>query len=197
MSELEPNDQTTITSDDSTEAEAEGGAGGVEASAGEQEAESTVVVESELEIALAERSKFREQLLRTAADFENFRKRSRKDVEDAESRAKEGVLRETISIIDNLERAVAASANATDVQAVADGVRLVLKSFDDIAQRIGLTRIAALGERFDPALHDAVQQVESVELEPGTVMTEIVPGYRLGARLLRPAMVVVAKAPLN
>lgn len=157
----------------------------------------TTVVDNELETVTAERNKFREQLLRTAADFENFRKRSRKDLEDAESRAKESVLRETLSIIDNLERAVAASANATDAQAVADGVRLVLKSFDDIAQRIGLERVVSVGQRFDPSVHDAVQQVESIDLEPGTVVTEVVAGYRLGTRLLRPAMVVVAKAPTN
>jgi molecular chaperone GrpE len=188
VSELEPNENND-TAGEAPEASEAGDA--------PAEAESTVVVDSELETVTAERNKLKDQLLRTAADFENYRKRARKDLEDAEMRAKESVLRETLTVIDNLERAVAASANATDAQAVADGVRLVLKSFDDIASRIGLERVPAAGLRFDPSLHDAVSQVESLDLEPGTVVTEVLPGYRLGARLLRPAMVVVAKAPTN
>jgi len=147
--------------------------------------------------AIAERDKLKDQLLRTAADFENFRRRARKDVEDVERRAKENVLGEVLSIIDNLERAVAAADSAVDVQAVASGVKLVLKSFEDVAQRIGLERITVVGERFDPNLHDAVQQVESAEHEPGTVMTEVLAGYRLGPKLLRPALVVVSKQAAN
>jgi len=147
--------------------------------------------------AIAERDKLKDQLLRTAADFENFRRRARKDIEDVERRAKENVLGEVLSIIDNLERAVAAADSAVDVQAVASGVKLVLKSFEDVAQRIGLERITVVGERFDPNLHDAVQQVESAEHEPGTVMTEVLAGYRLGPKLLRPALVVVSKQAAN
>lgn len=143
----------------------------------------------------AERDKLKDQLLRTAADFENYRRRARKDVEDAERRAREDVLRDMLQLVDNLERAVQASESATDVAAVADGVRLVLRSFDDIAQRLGLERLQSVGERFDPNLHDAVQQVESAEHEPGTVITEVLGGYRAGNKLLRPALVVVAKAP--
>lgn len=145
----------------------------------------------------AERDKLKDQLLRTAADFENFRKRARKDQEDGERRAKESVLGEVLTVIDNLERAVAAADTALDAQAVASGVKLVLKSFEDVASRIGLERVVALGQRFDPSLHDAVQQVETAEFEPGTVMTEIVAGYRLGPKLLRPALVVVAKQAPN
>ena len=151
----------------------------------------------ELAAAIAERDKLKDQLLRTAADFDNFRKRARKDLEDVERRAKENVLSEVLSVIDNLERAVAASESATDAQAVASGVKLVLKSFEDVAQRIGLERVSALGQKFDPNLHDAVQQVETAEHEPGTVMTEVLPGYRLGPKLLRAALVVVAKQAPN
>lgn len=145
----------------------------------------------------AERDKARDQLLRNAADFDNYRKRARKDVEEAERRAKEDVLREVLSIVDNLERAVQAAGSATDVAAVADGVRMVLKGFEDVAHRIGLERVETVGQRFDPALHDAVQQVESVDHDPGTVIAEVQGGYRLGVRLLRPAIVVVSKAPAN
>lgn len=153
--------------------------------------------EAALTAMTAERDKLRDQLLRTAADFDNYRKRTRKDLEETERRAKEDVLREMLSIVDNLERAVQASASAADAAAVADGVKLVLKSFDDIAQRLGLEKVVSMGQKFDPALHDAVQQVESAEHEPGTIVNEVVSGYRLGARLLRPAIVVVSKAATN
>jgi len=78
---------------------------------------------------------------------------------------------------------------------VVDGVRMVLKLFEDHVGRVGVERIVAVGQRFDPAIHDAIQQKETDEAPPGTVLSEIVPGYRLGERLVRPAMVVVARKP--
>jgi len=143
----------------------------------------------------AERDELKDRLLRTAADFDNFRKRSRKDVEEALRAGRETVLRELLPIIDNLERAAAAADSAESVEAVAEGVRMVLKSFEDTAGRIGLERVRSVGERFDPNLHDAVQQVESPDAEPGTILAEAQAGYKLGARLLRAALVVVCKKP--
>jgi molecular chaperone GrpE len=148
-----------------------------------------------LELVTAERDKLKDQLLRTMADFDNFRKRARRDAEDALRRGREDSLRDLLPIVDNLERAVEASRSATDVAAVISGVEMVLRSFDDVAARMGASRIVAKGERFDPTLHDAIQQVESADHAPGTVLVEVVAGYRLGERLLRPAMVVVSKAP--
>ena len=78
---------------------------------------------------------------------------------------------------------------------MAEGVQMVLKGFEEVAARLGLKRVVSIGERFDPNVHDAVQQMESADQEPGTIMAEVVPGYHLGERLLRPAMVVVAKKP--
>lgn len=142
-----------------------------------------------------ERDRLKDQLLRTAADFDNYRKRARKDVEEAERRAKEDVVREILPVIDNLERAVTAAGAASGVDAIVDGIKMVLRLFEDQAGRLGLTRVVAVGERFDPAIHDAIQQVETDDHPAGTVMTEIVPGYRLGEKLVRPAMVVVARKP--
>lgn len=150
---------------------------------------------SELQTLKDERDKFKDQLLRTAADFENFRKRSRKDVEEAERRGKETAVRELLPVIDNLERAVAAAAAAKDVAAVIDGVKMVLRLFEDQATSLGLTRVTTIGERFDPSIHDAIQQKETDEAPAGTVVAEIVAGWRLGEKLVRPAMVVVAKKP--
>ena len=155
-----------------------------------QEAEAEL---SDLEKARAERDRMREQLLRIAADFDNFRKRSRKEIEEVRRRAIEDTLREVLPVVDNLERAAGAMSEARDVGAVAQGVQMVLRGFDDIASRLGLKRVPTVGHQFDPTCHDAMQQQETDQQAPGTVVAEVVPGYYLGDRLLRPAMVVVAK----
>lgn len=161
----------------------------------EDEATEAAEEPTELEKAHAERDRMREQLLRIAADFDNFRKRSRKEIEEVRRRATEDTLREVLPIVDNLERAANAMGDATEVAAVADGVHMVLRGFEDVASRLGLKRVPGVGNQFDPTCHDAMQQEETDEYPPGTIVSEIVPGYYLGERLLRPAMVVVAKPP--
>lgn len=162
------------------------------------EADSTATIDAAVSpeaLLEAERDKLKDQLLRTAADFDNFRKRSRKDVDQAERRGRESMLREVLPIIDNLQRAVDAADSAQDLEAVLSGVQMVLKLFEDTATRIGLTRVESVGTRFDPNIHDAFQQIETDEHPPGTIVQEYQPGYMLGDRLLRPAMVVVARKP--
>jgi molecular chaperone GrpE len=158
----------------------------------EPEAEPT-----DLEKAHAERDRMREQLLRIAADFDNFRKRSRKEIEEVRRRTIEDTLREVLPIVDNLERAAGAMTHATEVSAVTEGVHMVLRGFEDIANRLGLKRVATVGHQFDPTCHDAMQQEETDDHAPGAIVAEVVPGYYLGGRLLRPAMVVVAKPPTD
>jgi molecular chaperone GrpE len=150
---------------------------------------------TDLEKARAERDRMRDQLMRIAADFDNFRKRSRKEIEEVRRRTIEDTLREVLPIVDNLERAADAMGTATEVSAVTDGVQMVLRGFEDIASRLGLKRVETVGHQFDPTCHDAMQQQETNEHPPGTIVSEVVPGYYLGERLLRPAMVVVAKPP--
>jgi molecular chaperone GrpE len=148
-----------------------------------------------LAVVTAERDKFKDQLLRMAADFDNYRKRSRRDVDDARQRGKDEIVRDILPVFDNLERAAQTSDTAADLRSVVDGVRMVLKLFEDTAERIGLTRVAAKNERFDPAVHEAIQQVETDEQPAGTIVTVVAAGYRFGERLVRPAMVVVARKP--
>lgn len=167
----------------------------VEATTDPRDVSAEEVARSEERSREDEVARLKDQLLRTAADFDNFRKRSRRDAEEAERRGREEAVREVLPIVDNLERAVSASESAKDAAAVAEGVRMVLKQFDDVASRLGLERIAAVGQRFDPNIHDAVQQMETAEHPPGTIVAEVVPGYRLGDRLLRAALVVVARPP--
>lgn len=143
----------------------------------------------------AERDQFRDQLLRTAADFDNYRKRTRREIDEAKTRGRDDAVKEILPVFDNLERAVQAAKSAQTVGSVVEGVEMVLKLFADTAERMGLTRVKAVGERFDPAVHEAIQQQETDAQPPGTILTEIVPGYMVGQRLLRAAMVVVARKP--
>ncbi len=148
-----------------------------------------------LEAAKAEAAKFKEQLLRTAADFDNYRKRSRRDVEDAHKKGSEELLKNLLPVFDNLERAVMHAEQTTDAKAIAEGVKMVLKQFTDALARVGIKRVGGVGQPFDPLVHEAIQQVETTEQPPGTVVAEVQPGYAFGDRLVRAAMVVVARAP--
>lgn len=161
------------------------------------EASSEPVAADPLEAAKAENVKLRDQLLRTAADFDNFRKRSRRELGDMEKRAREDLIKDLLPVFDNLERATAHAETATDVKALADGIGLVMRQFTDALSKIGIERIKAQGTTFDPTFHEAVQQFETTEHPPGTVIHEVQAGYKQGDKLVRPAIVVVAKAPPN
>lgn len=153
------------------------------------------VIEDPLQVARDENKALREQMLRLAADFDNFRKRSRRDIEDAARGAKMDVLRDLLPVFDNLERAETHAKQATDVQAVATGVAMVIRQFEDIIGKFGVERVKSVGQPFDPVIHEAIQMLETKEQSPGTVMAKVLGGYRWGDRLLRAAMVVVSKAP--
>jgi molecular chaperone GrpE len=142
-----------------------------------------------------EAADLKDKYLRTAADFDNFRKRARRDTEDAERRGKETLLRDLLPVFDNLERAVVHASQANEAKAVADGVRMVLRQFSDTLERVGIKRVQTTGSSFDPNLHEAIQQLETSDHAPGTVVAEVQAGYLMGERLIRAAMVVVAKAP--
>jgi molecular chaperone GrpE len=152
-----------------------------------------------LEVAKAEQAKLRDQLLRTAADFENYRKRSRKEVEDAHKKGSEELLKALLPVFDNLERAVvhaeSSASSGGDAKAIAEGVKMVLKQFQDSLGRVGIKRVGGVGVPFDPLVHEAIQQIETKDHPPGTVVAEVAPGYAFGDRLIRAAMVVVARPP--
>ncbi len=149
------------------------------------------------EAAQAEQQKLRDQMLRLAADFDNYKKRARKETQDAERRAREDFLRELLPVFDNLERAATHAVTVSDVKSLADGVGMVVRLFVDTLSRLGIERVTSVGQAFDPALHEAVQQLETTEFPPGAVAAEVQAGYRFGDRLVRPAMVVVAKPPVS
>jgi molecular chaperone GrpE len=135
----------------------------------------------------------KDQLLRTAADFDNFRKRSRREAEDALASGKESILKDLLPIFDNLERAVAHSDSATDLASFVSGIDMVLKQFVDTLKRTGIERVITKGSAFDPTIHEAIQQLETNDVPPGAVAAEVQAGYRFAGKLIRPALVVVAK----
>jgi len=143
----------------------------------------------------AERDKLKDQALRTLADFDNYRKRTQREKQDEYRRGKEEVLRDLLPVFDNLERAASSARPDADVAAIATGIKMVLKLFEDTLTRVGGKRVVAVGTPFDPNVHEAIAQIDSAEHPAGTIAQEFVPGYQLGERLLRPAMVAVSKGP--
>lgn len=142
-----------------------------------------------------EKNDMRERMLRVAAEFENWKKRARKDQDEAQFRAKEQILRDVLEVVDNLERAISSMTDATDSKAVKDGVNLVLRLFHQKLDRHDVKPFESKGKPFDPRLHEAVARVPSADVPVGGIVDELVKGYNLGERLLRPASVVVAVAP--
>jgi molecular chaperone GrpE len=143
--------------------------------------------------ARADAARLKEALQRTAADFDNFRKRTRRELEEARRNGREDLLRALLPVFDNLERAIQSSLRSTDLKAMADGLSMVQRQFVDALAREGITRVSTVGRPFDPGIHEAIQQVATDEHAPGTVIAEVQPGYMQGDRLMRAAMVVVAR----
>ena len=141
---------------------------------------------------VAERDAARDQLLRTLADFDNYRKRLARDHERNRKLAAESIVRDLLPVLDNLERAVDHADAEPD--ALAEGVKMVLGQFRGVLDRHGLKQIPALNEPFDPHVHEAVMQAESDEIPPDHVVQEFEKGYKLGDFVLRPTKVIVSKA---
>jgi molecular chaperone GrpE len=174
--------------------------GSGEATAGERSTPSELVarieqLERELEAARDEASRNHERWVRECADLENQKKRAARERSETVRFANEAILKDVLPIVDNLERAVEHARGGGNGAPLVEGVSLVLKSLLDVLERHGVRRIDTKGARFDPAHHEAMAHVESPAHEPNAVMDEHQAGYRLNDRLLRPALVTVAKAP--
>lgn len=131
--------------------------------------------------------------LRLAADFENFKRRKGQELTDARRYESEDAARALLPVLDNLRRAVEHAGEAGAEEFFVSGLQLVVREFEAALQRIGVVPVPAVGERFDPALHEAIAAEESDDVTDDTVIDELVPGYRLHDRLLRPAIVRVAR----
>ncbi|HKP88732.1 MAG TPA: nucleotide exchange factor GrpE [Thermoleophilaceae bacterium] len=137
----------------------------------------------------AKRDEYLELARRTQADFENYRKRTAKDLAAAGTRAKLGLVRDLLPVVDNLERALA-SADADD--GLAEGVRLVLSDLQGVLAREGIEAVEPAGERFDPTVHEALSTRPEDGAEPGVVVDVVQKGYRMSDTVIRPARVVVS-----
>jgi len=142
-----------------------------------------------------------DRYVRLYAEFENYKKRTARENEDYRRYANEGVLKDMLPVLDNFERAVShakeasGAAEAKGAGGLLEGVELIRKQFLDVLGKLGVSPIEAMGKPFDPQVHQAVSQREAADAAPGTVVDELQRGFHFRERVLRPAMVVVARAP--
>lgn len=141
-----------------------------------------------------ERDEFRDLLLRKTAEFDNYRKRVDRERQAADQAAAAGLITELLPLIDDLERALAAEAHSGAVEAYRAGVELIRRQLLEVLARRGVAPLDTAGQEFDPHFHEAVAHEESADHDAGQIIGEVRRGYVMGERLLRPAMVRVAKS---
>ncbi|HSG62788.1 MAG TPA: nucleotide exchange factor GrpE [Pseudomonadales bacterium] len=149
---------------------------------------------AELEAVRAELANMKEHSLRALAEAQNIKRRSEIDVENARKYGAEKIISELLPVVDNLERALqSADADIDGIKPILEGVELTLKGFVDALNKSNVEIVDPHGEPFNPELHQAMTMIENPDVEPNSVVAVMQKGYRLNGRLLRPAMVVVAK----
>lgn len=194
---MSENEQKPLDTDSSQDLPQDGAGASQDGAAASADA-ATSSPEERIALLEAEKAEMKDRMLRIAAEFENWKKRARKDQSDGEARAKEGVLRDFLEIVDNLERATASFGDGkeSDAKSVRDGVDLVLRQARSKFERYQVRPVESVGQPFDPRVHEAISQAPSAEAKPGSILHELQKGYAIGEKLLRPAMVVVATAPV-
>jgi molecular chaperone GrpE len=148
---------------------------------------------SELEKLKAERDTLLDRIARMQADFDNARKRSVREQQDFRDYALADTLKSLLPVLDSFERALRSST--AEKSEFRSGVELIYKQLEDALAKLGLRPVAAKGEQFDPRFHEAIEMVDTTEAEDHKVLEELQHGYKLKDRLLRPAMVKVARNP--
>lgn len=136
-----------------------------------------------------------DKMLRAVADLENFKRRAHKEKEEIQKFGVERLLKDLLAIPDNLDRALEHARTPADFDSLKKGLQMTRKLFEDTLGRHGVKSFSAQGQPFDPRLHEAMQHVVTAELAPGMVAQEVLRGYTLNDRLVRPALVMVSKAP--
>jgi len=151
----------------------------------------------ELKARATKADEYWDRLLRTTADFDNFKKRAARERQDSIKFANEALMQRLITVLDNLEMAQAAAQTTAgnSVKSLQDGIALIYQQLRGVLTEAGLEELDASGKPFDPNFHEAVSQQESAEVPEGQVLQQLRKGYKLRERLLRPATVVVAKKP--
>lgn len=152
-------------------------------------------LEAALETALKECEEQRNLYLRTLADFHNYRRRQQEEIGRGRLLLLEDFVIQLLPILDNFERALAAAEAMRDFASLVEGVQLTLRQIQDLLARYEIQPIEAIGQRFDPNLHEAVQRIETTDYPDGTVVDEVQRGYQMGDRVIRPSRVIVAYQP--
>jgi len=194
--EAAPDDDETVTEradeDAEAEAEAEVEAAEGEAPGDEVEAEEDAIA-ADLAKAKAEAESYLDDLRRLQADFDNYRKRTLREQTARTASASQALVARLLPVLDNFELAVSAAEQSRDFDGMLKGVEMVLGALREVLEGEGLVKIEAEGKPFDPERHEAVIAVEQEDTDPGTVVGIVRTGYELGGKVLRPAMVKVAK----
>ncbi len=139
-----------------------------------------------------------DRLLRTTADFDNFKKRAAREREEAVKFANESLIKKLVTVLDNFEMALAAAGQQpaeASSQSLQAGVAMIQQQLRKVLQEFGLEEVDAAGKVFDPNWHEAVSQQDSTDVPEGSVLQQLRKGYKLRDRLIRPATVVVARKP--
>ena len=175
-----------------------GGKGETEEAAGGPVTAELIATRAELKRVEAENAELKDRLARRQADFENYRKRVERERSETYNRVVADVAAKLLPVLDNLKRALETEASveaseSDEFRHFLSGVDLIYKQLNGVLDALGVKPIVAVGEQFDPHIHEAVATEATDEYEPDTVMHEIVAGYRLGDKLIRPALVKVAK----
>ncbi|HXC98978.1 MAG TPA: nucleotide exchange factor GrpE [Verrucomicrobiae bacterium] len=140
-----------------------------------------------------------ERVLRTTADFDNYKKRAAREREEATKFANESLIKKLVTVLDNFDMALAAAGTqpAEASASLQTGVAMIHQQLRNVLQEAGLEELDAAGKKFDPNWHEAVSQQDSAEVPEGQVLQQLRKGYKLRDRLIRPATVVVARKPAN
>jgi len=150
-------------------------------------------IQVELETAKQEAKETHDRFLRVSAEFENYKKRSTREMDDFRKYANQSLIKEMLAVVDNLERALNSSnGNSSIDKCMADGVNLTLKEILKVFEKFNVKPIESIGQPFDPTFHQAMMKEETDEHPENTIITELQKGYLIHDRLLRPSMVVVA-----
>ena len=136
-----------------------------------------------------------DKLLYLQADFENFKKLKIKEKQEILMFGNEILIRQLLPVLDNLERALEHVSKTEDFKSIEEGVEITLNEFLKVLEKSGVTRVDALGKKFDPNIHEALYQEERDDVEPDTIVSEFQKGYMLNGRLIRPSRVSVSKKP--
>lgn len=154
--------------------------------------EPSAEAQAELDKLRAEAEEHKQRLLRTQADYDNFRRRTVKEKEELGKYASAKLITELLPVIDNFERALGLVNDSEEVASYAKGVEMIFRQLEGILKAEGLSAMESVGTPFNPEFHQAIMQVESDEYEEGTVVEEVQKGYILKDKVLRPAMVKVS-----